>query len=92
VYSDTPAVDNGATVAQLFVGTETLVTNVYSIKTNSEFVHTLEDNIQKWGAMSKLVSDRAQVEISGKVKDILRNLFVNNWQSEPYHEHQNPSE
>jgi len=92
VYSDTPAVDSGVTVAQLFVGTETLVTDVYGLKTDSEFVQSLEDNIRKRGAMSKLVSDRAQVEIVGKVKDILRNLFIDAWQSEPYHEHQNPAE
>jgi hypothetical protein len=46
VYSDTPAVDNGATSAQIFIGTETLVTDIYSMKSDKEFVYTLEDNIR----------------------------------------------
>ena len=40
--------------------------------------------------MDKLVSDRAQAEISKKVLDIVRNYFIVTWQSEPHHEHQNP--
>ena len=39
--------------------------------------------------MDKLISDRARNEISNKTLDILRNLFIDSWQSEPYHEHQN---
>ena len=92
IYSDTPAIDNGATVAQIFVGVDTLVTDVYSMKTDSEFVRTLEDNIRRRGAMDKLISDRAQTEIGKKVLDILRNLAIDDWQSEPYHEHQNKAE
>ena len=45
VYSDTPAVDCGHTCAQLFVGTLSLVTDVYGMKTDSQFVKTLEDTI-----------------------------------------------
>jgi len=50
------------------------------------------NNIRKRGAMSKLVSDCGQSEISNKVLDILRNYTIDDWQSEPYHEHQNPAE
>ena len=42
--------------------------------------------------MSKLISDSAQVEISNKVKDILRMWHRSSWHSEPYHQNQNPSE
>ena len=42
--------------------------------------------------MSKLISDYAQVEISNKVKDILRMYHSCSWHSEPYHQNQNPSE
>ena len=91
-YSDTPAIDNGATSAQIFVGTLSLVTDVYGMKSDKEFVYTLQDNIRKRGAMEKLISDRAQTEISNKVLDILRNYMIDDWQSEPYHEHQNPAE
>jgi len=34
IYSDTPTVDSGATIAQVFVGVESLVTDVYAIKTD----------------------------------------------------------
>ena len=53
---------------------------------------TLEDNIRTRGAMRKLINDRAQVEISNRVKDILRSLFIDDWQSEPYRQFQNPVE
>ena len=39
-----------------------------------------------------MVSDRAQVEISNKVLDILRVLFISAWQSEAHQQHQNPAE
>ena len=42
--------------------------------------------------MTKLISDSAQVEISNKVQDILRNLMISDWQSEPHQQHQNPAE
>ena len=42
--------------------------------------------------MSKLISDRAQVEISNIVQDILRNYLIKDWQSEPHNQHQNPAE
>ena len=92
VYSDTPAIDSGVTSAQIFVGTQSMVTDVYGMKSDKDFVNTLEDNIRKRGAMDKLVSDRAQLEISNKVLDILRNYVIDDWQSEPYHEHQNAAE
>ena len=31
-HSNTPAIDNGSTSAQIFISTEILVTNIYSIK------------------------------------------------------------
>ena len=92
VYSDTPAIDSGVTAAQFFVGTESLVCDIYPIKTDKQFVNVLQDNIRRRGAMSKLISDRAQVEISNKVQDILRNYIIKDWQSEPHCQHQNAAE
>jgi hypothetical protein len=69
------------------VGTETIVTDVYGMKTEKQFVNTLEDNIHKRGAMSRLLSDLAQVEISGRVVGILRALYIGQWQSEPHQQH-----
>jgi hypothetical protein len=89
VYSDVPAVDSGVTIAQLFVGLTPTVCDVYPLKTKKAFVNTLQDVIRRRGAPSKHVSDRAQVKISGRVKDILRSLIIGNWQSEPHRQHQN---
>ena len=92
VYSDTPAICDGSKIAQFFVGKKSQVCDAYGIKSEKEFVNTLEDNIRYRGAMDKLISDRAQVEISKKVNDILRNYCIEDWQSEPHHQHQNIAE
>ena len=47
VYSNTPAVDSGVTSAQLFIGTSSMVADVYPMKSDKQFVNTLEDNIQQ---------------------------------------------
>ena len=72
VNSDTPAIDSGVTAAQFFVGTESLVCDIFPIPTDSQFANVLQDSIRRQGAMSKLISDRAQIEISTKRQDILR--------------------
>ena len=92
IFSDTPAIDSSISMAQIFVGKRTLVTDVYPLKSQKQFVNTLEDNIRFRGAMTKLISDYAKVEISNKVKDILRMYHSSSWNSEPYHQHQNPAE
>jgi len=92
VYSDTPAVDSSVTTAQFFVGCESMVCDVYGIKSDKQFVNTLEDNICEHGAPTKLVSNHAQVDISEKVQDILCTLFIGHWQSELHQQHQNPAE
>jgi len=92
IYSNTPAIDSSIMAAQFFVGVDTLVCNLHPLQLDKQFVNTLQDNINKRGAMSKLISDRAQVEISKKVQDILRHLVIDSWQSEPHQQHQNYAE
>jgi hypothetical protein len=92
IYSDTPAIDCGITSAQLFVGTKTRTADVYPIKSDKQFVNTLLDNITQCGTPIKLISDHAQVEISERVKQVLRPLHISTWQSEPHQQHQNPAE
>jgi len=91
-YSGTPAVDDGATSAQFFVGTQTKFVEVYGLKSDSHFIKTLWDTIRRYGAMDVLVSDRAQLEISNKVHDVLRHLCIKDRQSEPHQQNQNPAE
>ena len=50
-------------MAQSFVGKDSLVSDVYPMHSSKQFFNTLEDNIRFRGAMSKLISDYAQVEI-----------------------------
>jgi hypothetical protein len=92
VYADVPAIDDGSEAAVIFCGTDTQVTDIYGIKSDKQFVNTLEDDIRQRGAPNKLISDRAQVEISKKVLDILHTFCISDWQSEPYQQQQNPSE
>jgi hypothetical protein len=44
------------------------------LKTDNEFVNTVEDNIRERGAMDKLISDCAKAKSSNRVKQILRSL------------------
>ena len=89
VYSNTPALGNGCTSAQIFVGCDTQFIDVYPMKSNRYFVNALLDVIRKRGAMDKLISDNARVEISNRVIDILRHLCIDSWQSESYMQWQN---
>lgn len=62
------------------------------MKTDKHFINTLEDAICTQGSMDRLVSDSAQVEITGRVNDIPWTYTIGNWSSEPQQEHQNPAE
>jgi hypothetical protein len=42
--------------------------------------------------MTKLISDSAKLEISARVKDVLRAFIIDDWQSETYYQHQNFAE
>ena len=53
---------------------------------------TLLDFICKWGAMDGLYSDNAKVQTSYAVQDILHQYNINDMQSEPKMQHQNPAE
>jgi hypothetical protein len=57
LYSDAPAIDKGARCAQFFVRRDTL--DVYPMKTDKEFVNTLEDSIHCRGLIDLLISDHA---------------------------------
>jgi hypothetical protein len=92
VYSDTPAIDGGETMAQLYIGHESLHADAYGMKTEKQFVNTLEDQILRRGAPTTLISDSAKVEKSDRAKGVLRGYGIKSWQSEPNHQHQNSCE
>ena len=89
IFSDTPAVDDGPTMAQFFC---TLICDAYGIKSTKQFINTLSDNIRKWGAMDTLISDEGKYDISKGVTDLLHSLFIQDYQSESYHQDQNKTE
>ena len=92
IYSNEPAVNDGSTCAQFYIGTTSYFCDVFGIKTDGQFLNTLLHVIKIRGAMDILISDRAQVELYTKLKDILRHLFIKDWQSEPYYQHHNAGE
>ncbi len=80
------------TLSQIFVGTTSLLTNIYPLKSISMFPSVLSDHIIDRSAPTCLLSNSAKVEMSKQVKDILHAYGMWCWQSEPYHQHQNPVE
>ena len=92
VWADEPDVDDRLTAAQVFIGRNTYVTDVYGFKMDAEFAGILEDNICQRGAMDWLLSDGTKAEISAKVVDILWMCKCGNYMSEPEHQHQNFAE
>ena len=92
IFADVAAIDDGSLCAQLFLGVQSRWVDAYGMKSDSQFVHTLLDVIRKRGAMDKLISDNGKAQVSTKVKDVLRHLFIDDWQSEAYYQHQNPLE
>ena len=71
VLSDTPAINDGSSMAQFFVGKDTLVCDAYGIKSQKQFINTLYDNIKTRGAMDTIITDGGKYEISKKVADLL---------------------
>jgi len=92
VFANCPAIDDGSTCAQIFVGCSSMVTDVKGMKSADQFINTLEDIIRERGAPTRLLSDRGKNQISEAARKILRTYFIGDWQSEPYQQHQNPAE
>ena len=92
IFSDTPAINGGATKAQFFHGLDSKYRSIHPLKNDNQFRKALMEEIRTRGAMDKLVSDGAKEETSEKVLEVLRYLCIDSWQSEPHYQHQNPAE
>ena len=79
-------------MTQFFCGHDTLICDAYGIKSTKQFINTLSDNIRKWGAMDTLISDGGKYDISKGVTDLLHSLFIQDYQSESYHQDKNKTE
>ena len=71
IYYKTPEIDDGFTCSQLFFGTNSLVSDVYGMKTDNKFVDILEENIHAQVAMGKLISYCDQYEVVNHSQMIL---------------------
>jgi hypothetical protein len=64
-----------STACQIFAGTDSTVLDAYGMKTDAQFLNTLEDNIHFCRALAHLISNDAQAKTSNHVKDTLM-LFL----------------
>jgi hypothetical protein len=93
VYSNVPAIDDGSTAAQFFIGRQSHHRSILPMgHSDQHFAPALMDVIRQYGAMDRLISDNAKAQISDRVKDILRTYCIKDWQSEPYKGNQNFAE
>lgn len=92
IYADTPAIDDGSTCATVYSGRSSHVLDVFGMKSDAQFVNTLEDIIRERGAPQRLLSDSAITLRSARVKEILRALYIGQWTSEPHRQNQNVME
>eukprot|EP00977_Amphora_coffeiformis_P011219 scaffold2692_cov115-Amphora_coffeaeformis.AAC.2 len=77
---------------QLFYGMSSGHTSGYPMRLEKQVGEVYEDHIRKVGAPVGILSDRARSEVHGKAKDIMRMYEIDDGQSEPGYQHQNPAE
>jgi hypothetical protein len=82
IESNVPAIDGGQKYAQIFVGTTSLLTYIYPLKSMPMFPSILSDHIIDCGTPMCLLSNSAKAEMSKQIKDILHTYGMGCWQSE----------
>ena len=93
VFSAVPAVFDGSTAAQYFIGRKSGFQAAEGIGTSDKrFVTALQNHIRRYGAMDVLISDNAKAQISTRVEEILNTLVIKHRTSEPHNKNQNFSE
>ena len=98
IFSDVPAHDDGipghggCTMLQLYGGVDTHFLAGYPLSSEASMPETLEDFIRDHGAMKGLMSDNAKSKVSRAMKNIQRLYMIQDRQSEPHYQHQNPIE
>ena len=98
LIADIPAADNGVpghggcTMLQVYGGLDSELLYGHHLSSESELPNTLHDFICEYGAMGGLMSDNAKSETSFAMKDIFCINLIEDHQSEPHYQHQNPIE
>ena len=62
------------------------------MRSEKQVPEAIEDSVRKIGAPIGLFSDNAKSELHGRTKDLLRMYEIDDAQSEPHCQHQNPAE
>ena len=88
-----PAVDNGSTAAQFFVGRKSGFCAVEGLgKSDKRYPVALMNHIRRYGAMDQIISDNAKAQISSRVEAILNMLQIKDWTSEAHKKNMNFAE
>ena len=88
-----PAVDNGSTAAQFFVGRKSGFCAAEGLgSSDKKYPQALLNHIRRYGAMDEIVSDNAQAQQSLRVEEILNMLMIKFRSSEAYNKNQNFAE
>ena len=76
IYVDTPAIECGHIRAQFYYGTDSQICDICGMKTDKQCITSFENIIRQRRVMKRVLSDQAQVEISGRVLDLLRTMLL----------------
>ena len=88
-----PAVDNGSTAAQIFIGRISGLCEAEGIGTSDkQYAEALANHIRRYGAMDQIISDVAKAQISKRVNELLNTLMIDQQISEPHNKNQNYAE
>ena len=88
-----PAVDNGSTAAQFFVGRKSGFCACEGLgSSDKRYPQALLNHIRRYGAMDEIISDNAQAQQSRRVEEILNMLIIKNRSSEAHVKNQNFAE
>jgi hypothetical protein len=79
-------------MAQIYAGKRSPKLVAYGMTNESQMPNTLEDLIREHGAPNCLFSNNAKVQISARVRDILRLYKIKDFQCETEHQNQNFAE
>eukprot|EP00957_Ditylum_brightwellii_P139241 10612362-Ditylum_brightwellii.AAC.1 len=82
----------GITCAQLYVDTESKLTKVFGVRTESVGPDTFQDFIRENGAPYALKSDNAKMQTGPKFTQILCKYNIKSEHTEPHHPQQNYAE
>ena len=93
IYGPTPAVDNGSTAAQIFIGRKSSFASAEGLgRSDKNYPTALLNHIRRDGAMDVIVSDHAAAELGKRVNSILNIYGIKNRSSEPHNKNQNYAE